>query len=465
MLSISANMSSSGLALAGKSSQKRIDTAVERLSTGNRINSAKDDAAGNQISTRLMAEIMGLKRATENANDLQSLLDTASSAINHVKLNALRIRELSLQTSSGTLSSSDRVAINNEVKQHIKSIDTIASNTTWGGRELTDGSFTDVKIQVGPSTSHTLNISVGSISSLELNLSTSVTNTVTNTVTGPSGNPGKNNSTDMSIIANHPTITSNPYFIKFTDDTTAGMIHWYSNGGGTDPTDDPNSKVEILGKEYTIPQGTVANKTSNLQSQLAADGISSTIRNVGGSWGTFLEVSESALSDYISAYGTNSFNFYADPLNVVDGDSNDHDLTTGSGVVQLVSGYGGTKTTTTTTTTITPKSIADVDDALAMIDLVDSALNKLNLEENKLSAFSNRLDNIMSANINTTFNMEKGVGKIKDSDFALESSELARNNLLLKASIQMEVIAKKSGENLTRLLNGDSFVHKKSFLY
>ena len=109
----------------------------------------------------------------------------------------------------------------------------------------------------------------------------------------------------MSIIANHPTNSTNPYFIQFTDDTTAGMVHWFSNGGGIDPTDDPNSKVEILGKEYTVSQGTVAAKTANLQAQLAADGVTATVINAGSPWGTLLEVDASTLNDYITAYGTN----------------------------------------------------------------------------------------------------------------------------------------------------------------
>ena len=96
----------------------------------------------------------------------------------------------------------------------------------------------------------------------------------------PNNYPGKNNSNDVSIIANHDN-ASHDYFVQFTDDTSSGMVRPYTAGGGVDPTLDPNSKIEIMGREYTVSQGTVTAKTTNLQNQLANNGITSTIRNVG----------------------------------------------------------------------------------------------------------------------------------------------------------------------------------------
>ena len=153
----------------------------------------------------------------------------------------------------------------------------------------------------------------------------------------PNNYPGKNNSNDVSIIANHDN-ASHDYFVQFTDDTSSGMVRPYTAGGGVDPTLDPNSKIEIMGREYTVSQGTVAAKTSNLQTQLANDGITSTIRNVGSPWGTYLEIEENSITDYIEAYGTSKFNFYGNPLNNNDGSSNDHDLLTNA-LPTLVPGY------------------------------------------------------------------------------------------------------------------------------
>ncbi len=341
MISVSRHNYSS-VAMAGYSIQNKIDTSIQRLSSGQRINAAKDDVAGVQISTRINAEIKGLEQASRNAADAQSLLDTAESAMQNSVSKLLRIKELSIRSANGTLNSNDIDAIKLEVTQNIYSIDSIASNTAWGGKKLLDGTLSNMQMQIGSNSTDTLTVSLNSISSTELGLSTTTTTTSSSS---SSSHPGANNSTDISIIANHPTNSTNLYFIKFTDDTTAGMVHWYSNGGGIDPTDDPNSKVEILGKEYTVTQGTVAAKTANLQAQLAADGVSATVRDAGNPWGTLLEVDAATLNDYISAYGTNSFVFYADPLNVVDGSSNDGDLSSG-GSVQLVSGSTTTSNST-----------------------------------------------------------------------------------------------------------------------
>ena len=343
MISVSRHTYSS-VTMAGYSIQNKIDASIQRLSSGQRINASKDDVAGVQISTRLNAQIKGLEQASRNAADAQSLLDTASAAIKEVKQNVLRIRELAIQAANGTISSTERASINLEVKQNIYSIDSIASNTAWAGETLLDGTFSSMQIQLGSKSNDTLTVSLNSISSAALGLSATTTTTTTSS-SSSSTHPGVNNSTDVSIIANHPTNSTNPYFIQFTDDTTAGMVHWFSNGGGIDPTDDPNSKVEILGKEYTVSQGTVAAKTANLQAQLAADGVTATVRNAGSPWGTLLEVDASTLNDYVTAYGTNSFNLYADPLNVVDGSSNDGDLVSGN-APQLASTHPGVNNST-----------------------------------------------------------------------------------------------------------------------
>lgn len=446
----------SSMAITGAPVKQDMDVSIQRLSSGRRINQAKDDVGGVQISSRLNAEIKGLEQASKNAADAQSLIDTATVAIKEAKQNVLRIRELAVQAANGTLSSAERAAINLEVKQNIYSIDSIASNTAWGGKTLLDGSFSNMQIQTGSKANGILSMSISSISSTELGFSTTAT---TSSSSSTSTHPGANNSTDVSIIANHPTNSSHPYFIKFTDDTTAGMIHWYSNGGGIDPTDDPNSKVEILGKEYTIPQGTIAAKTNNLQTQLAADGISATVRDVG-IWEIFLEVDAATLDDYITAYGTTSFVFYADPLNVFDGDSNDGDLAS-SGAVQLVAGNN----TSTTTTTTTPYSLLTADDAETFLSKADTAIAKLNTEEGKMGALSNRIDKIISANFSLSTNLNQATARIIDADYASETAKLAKNKILQQVTIQMSALARNSGESLRILLKGDSFLNKQNFLY
>ncbi|MCL4104540.1 UNVERIFIED_CONTAM: hypothetical protein GTU68_047502 [Idotea baltica] len=124
------------------SSQGDFNTALQRLSTGLRINSAKDDAAGLAISERMTSQINGLNQAARNASDGISLGQTAEGALAEVSNNLQRIRELAIQSSNVTNSQSDRDALQTEVTQLLQEIDRVADQTTFNGVELLDGSFT-----------------------------------------------------------------------------------------------------------------------------------------------------------------------------------------------------------------------------------------------------------------------------------------------------------------------------------
>lgn len=130
-------------------SQRMNDQALERLSSGLRINSAKDDAAGLAISTRFSSQISGLNVAQRNANDGISLAQTTEGALEEITNNLQRIRELAVQSSNATNSTSDREALNNEVQQRISEIDRIASQTSFNGLKVLDGSFGAQNFQVG----------------------------------------------------------------------------------------------------------------------------------------------------------------------------------------------------------------------------------------------------------------------------------------------------------------------------
>ena len=141
MISINTNYGGLYAAKAAQSSQGLVDTAMERLSTGKRINYAKDDAAGQAIAVRLTAEIQGLAMASRNAADGQSLLDTAEGALQETTSLLLRMRELAVQASNGTLATADRTALNTEAVALEAEITRIAETTTWGGLQLLDGTF------------------------------------------------------------------------------------------------------------------------------------------------------------------------------------------------------------------------------------------------------------------------------------------------------------------------------------
>ena len=134
------NLSTSGASLA---------TTIQRLSSGLRINSAKDDAAGLAISERFSTQIRGLDVAVRNANDGISLAQVAEGSLTEIGNNLQRIRELSVQSANATNSSSDRAALNAEVKQLTSEIDRVAKQADFNGTKLLDGSFTSQLFQVG----------------------------------------------------------------------------------------------------------------------------------------------------------------------------------------------------------------------------------------------------------------------------------------------------------------------------
>ena len=150
MVSINSNYAASFAANAVKRTQSGLDTAMERLSSGSRINYAKDDAAGQAIAGRLTAEIQGLAAASRNAADAQSMLDTADGALQETNSLLIRMRELAVQSANGTLQSTDRVALGAEFDALEAEITRISDNTSWAGNKLLDGSLSSgVSFHVG----------------------------------------------------------------------------------------------------------------------------------------------------------------------------------------------------------------------------------------------------------------------------------------------------------------------------
>jgi flagellin len=139
-------------------SQSALATSLQRLSSGLRINSAKDDAAGLAISDRMTSQVRGLDQAARNANDAISLSQTAEGALGAIGSNLQRIRELAVQSRNATNSASDRAALNTEAQQLKAEIDRVASTTAFNGVKLLDGSFTNAAFQVGANVGETINI-------------------------------------------------------------------------------------------------------------------------------------------------------------------------------------------------------------------------------------------------------------------------------------------------------------------
>src|SRR3954470_6995831 len=138
----------------------QLSQSLQRLSSGLRINSAKDDAAGLAISDRMTTQISGLNQAARNANDGISLAQTTEGALQEVTNTLQRIRELAVQSANATNSSSDRNALDQEVQQRIAEIDRIAAQTSFNGRKVLDGSFGNATFQVGANVGETIGVNL-----------------------------------------------------------------------------------------------------------------------------------------------------------------------------------------------------------------------------------------------------------------------------------------------------------------
>ncbi len=143
-------------------SQMASQTAMQRLSSGLRINSAKDDAAGLAISDRMTSQIRGMNQASRNANDGISLAQTAEGALGEITNNLQRLRELSVQSANSTNTSSDRASLQQEADQLLQEINRVATQTQFNGKNLLDGSFTAQTFQIGANANQTISISVNS---------------------------------------------------------------------------------------------------------------------------------------------------------------------------------------------------------------------------------------------------------------------------------------------------------------
>lgn len=161
-LTVNTNVASLNTQRNLNSSSKGLDTSLQRLSTGFRINSAKDDAAGLQISNRLTSQINGLNVATRNSNDGISLAQTAEGALQQSTSILQRMRDLALQSANGSNGASERAALQGEVSQLQQELDRVAQTTSFAGRKVLDGSFGSQNFQVGANAYEGINVSIGS---------------------------------------------------------------------------------------------------------------------------------------------------------------------------------------------------------------------------------------------------------------------------------------------------------------
>ncbi|HEX4884566.1 MAG TPA: flagellin [Casimicrobiaceae bacterium] len=360
-------------------SQSSLNVSLQRLSSGLRINSAKDDAAGLAISERMTAQIRGLNQAARNANDGISLAQTAEGALGEIGNNLQRIRELAVQSRNATNSTTDRAALNTEAAQLKAEIDRVATTTSFNGVKLLDGSFTNAAFQVGANVGETITIS-GIVNAQSAALGTSSIAQVT----------GAAASAFTAITAGDLTING----------TSVGAIAADTNA---------------------------ANRAAS---------IAAAVNSVSG-----------------------TTNVYATVLS-----STQVTLTNSSGGAVTV-GLAGTATVATTGLTAATTNAASVT-GFAALDIssiagadtamtqMDAALAALNTARATLGAVQNRFMSVV-ANVQTTSeNLSASRSRIQDADFASETANLTRAQILQQAGTAMLAQANALPQNVLSLLRG-----------
>jgi flagellin len=454
-------------------SQTSLATSLQRLSSGLRINSAKDDAAGLAISERFTSQIRGLNQAARNANDGISLAQTAEGSLSQVSNNLQRIRELAVQSANATNSASDRAALQSEAAQLIAEIDRVASTASFNGVKLLDGTFSAQQFQVGADAGQTISItSIASARTTALGASYSATTTsgAVGTTAVSSGNVTVNGVAVVDSVSDGVSTANATASAK----AKAAAINATS---GTGVTATANATA-VAGTSMV---------TAALTGTITINGVTTASTTVGG--GTLAAdriAVTSAINAISAATGVIATNTGADATGVTlaaaDGRNIVHSLTTltaaatgigaaatTTGTITLTSSgtsgitLGGTKavlgtpadaTSTQTGTAVSALDISSVSGANTAITSIDAALTTVNSSRASLGAYQNRFASVVSTLQETSENLSASRSRIQDADFAQETANLTRSQVLQQAGVAILAQANALPNQVLALLRG-----------
>ncbi|HKY93288.1 MAG TPA: flagellin [Nevskiaceae bacterium] len=386
-------------------SQGSLATSIQRLSSGLRINSAKDDAAGLAISERFTTQIRGLDQAARNANDGISLAQTAEGALVEVSNNLQRIRELAIQSRNATNSQSDRDALQAEVTQLSEEIQRVAEKTNFNGLSLLDGSFTAQAFQVGANQGDT--IAISTVVNVQIAALGSWESVATPNATGASG-----------------------AFADVTLADTTGDTYSLDVGGVSIFTATETAGDIVV----TAADIDAALATQQVQDDLEAAGITYTGSAADGDLvfsktdGTSIDV------EVVNDSGADGFA--------------GADFATGTNTVDNGVAAG------TAMTGFASLSIASVTGADNAILAMDAALTAVNSARADLGAIQNRFSSVISSLQTTSENLSASRSRILDADFAKETATLTRAQILQQAGTAMLAQANAAPQNVLSLLRG-----------
>ncbi len=403
-------------------SQSSLGSAIERLSSGLRINSAKDDAAGQAIANRFTSNIKGLTQASRNANDGISIAQTTEGALNEINNNLQRVRELAVQSQNGTNSESDVQSIQQEIQERLNEIDRVSSQTQFNGVKVLSQD-SKLSIQVGANDGEKIDIDLKKIDTTALGLNNFSVDS-------------KFDSTSISpVIADGSTVTLSNKSIKaeiqIDSDTTApkaaeGLYELKDKSGYVVKSED--------GKYFAA--------TKNAEGKVTWDSTSTEV--VAGDVDATVKVTQFQVADKTVTVNTDSLatNQELRSYKKADGDN--------GFVIKNADGTFNRATVDAKTgdVTVGTKISSNPD----VLDTIDNALKIVDAQRSSLGAVQNRFDSAITNLGNTVNNLTSARSRIEDADYATEVSNMSRAQILQQAGTSVLAQANQTTQNVLSLL-------------
>ncbi|WES66638.1 flagellin [Superficieibacter sp. HKU1] len=464
--------------------QSALSTSIERLSSGLRINSAKDDAAGQAIANRFTSNIKGLTQAARNANDGISLAQTTEGALSEINNNLQRVRELTVQATTGTNSDSDLSSIQDEIKSRLSEIDRVSGQTQFNGVDVLakDGTM---KIQVGANDGQTISIDLKKINSDTLGLDGfNVENNAKVTVGSaieklPDGAPvtitktGLTGSTDAlaggGVLDGKIYKDGDNYYTQSTGGTNAGYYKVTISDTGaatmsgtqTKEAVDPTNATEVTkysppGADVTISAGTKTALGADVALVKLSDANGKDLNTYalqdkdGNLYAAEVDSDDGSVSMKVGSYTDSTGAAVTDQPVKLGGKDGITEVVTdaSSGKTYKLSNVSGKdlsdKSNDIATEGPTNKPLAALDDAIAMVDKFRSSLG----------AVQNQLDSAVTNLNNTTTNLSEAQSRIQDADYATEVSNMSKAQIIQQAGNSVLSKANQVPQQILSLLQG-----------
>jgi len=474
--------------------ERKLGSAMERLSTGIRINSAKDDAAGLAISTRMTSEIRGLNAAVRNANDGISVAQTAEGSLGEITNVLQRLRELAVQSSNSSNNATDRSFLNTESAQLISEVQRIGTQTNFNGIKLLDGTFTAQNFQVGANTgevitfnsisnakatslgSNTLDTKVGG--KLNIVQATAVAGTgatLDNTIAGSAAGAG------FTVTNAQGTSAEITYGAKADAAAIAAAINLKTSAMGVVAKATNSATLSNLSATgtYSFTLNTAAvsatiDNTSDLTNLVAAINSKTSTTNITASFDSISDKSQIKLTssdgadikivDFLNGAGSAStIKVDGVSLSGATGSSTDSILKVGaislssSSAITVANGEANVFTTAAGSANSTMKAVYSVDistqaGATDALGVLDAALTQVNNSRAGLGGLINRFEATVSNQGTSIMNLSASRSRILDTDYAVETTNLAKAQIIQQAATAMLAQANQSSQSVLALL-------------